>query len=346
MVKQVSRQFVFFSVPMAIAMTMLLAFQPARAAVLTNRSVKVSNSNVSAVTDHSFTFNVISTEAVGSILFEYCLSPLASRPCDAPEGLSVSDASLEVQSGITGFSIHSSTNTNRIVLTRAPEIVTPGTAHFLFSNVTNHNFAGTVFVRISLLAADDGNGTAIDSGTVAFSTARALTTTAYVPPILIFCAGITVSIDCSSTQGSFLDLGEFDHREPASGTSQYSGATNDSGGYRVAMYGTTLTSGNNTIPALVTATESRPGDGQFGINLQDNSNPDVGINIIGPGLAVPTSGYGSKDMFKFVSGDTISQALAGSNYDRFTVSYMVNISDDQPAGVYAATLTYIATATF
>jgi hypothetical protein len=107
-----------------------------------------------------------------------------------------------------------------------------------------------------------------------------------------------------------------------------------------------MTSGNNTISGLKTPDFAKIGIQQFGINLKDNSHPNTGHNAEGPGTLMPTSSYGSTNLFKFNSGDVISKAASATDYNRITVTYIVNIKPDQPPGVYSTTLTYIAVASF
>jgi hypothetical protein len=90
---------------------------------------------------------------------------------------------------------------------------------------------------------------------------------------------------------------------------------------------------------------SVPGASQFGLNLVGNSTPNVGQNRTGGGTAVPTSGYGDPNKFKFENG-IIAATANSTNFNVFTVSYIVNVSNNQKPGIYSTTVTYIATAAF
>lgn len=123
-------------------------------------------------------------------------------------------------------------------------------------------------------------------------------------------------------------------------------ATNADFGLAIAAYGTTMTSGNNIIPALTTPTVSAPGNAQFGLNLRNNSDPDIGEDPSGGGVAMPTAAYNIPNRYVFNSGDIVATSPAVTDTRKFTSSYIVNVSSSQPPGVYTATLTYICTATF
>jgi hypothetical protein len=333
---------------LAVAMIWVVAYRSVRADQLTNRSIEVYSSQSSVVTLHEFSYNILSTESVGSIVFEYCEnSPLPSASCSAPAGLDVSSAVLDSESGETGFIVDPLSTANRLIITRLPSVTATGPNQYVFSNITNPSLVNqTTYVRISLHGSTDGTGPSTDEGSVAFATANRITTTAFVPPFLIFCVGVTVASDCSSSSGSFIDLGELSKTLANAGTSQYAGATNDATGFNVSIFGSTLTSGTNFIPALTSPSPSIPGTSQFGINLRDNSVPDAGQNRTGTGTSVATSNYNTTNSFMFVSGGVISSSPLPTNFNVFTVTYLANVSPAQMAGIYNSTFTYIAVASF
>lgn len=332
-----------------LAAVSLFSIYSSSAAELESRSVTITNPNPGEVSDQLFSFVFQEANTVGSIVFEYCSNTAAlDTDCDPPSGLNAGSASLVFQSGETGFGVHGSTTAHRLVISRTPSVVTPGNVQYLFSNITNQTgINNTAYVRIYVYSSIDGTGNYVDASSVAYSTSQNIETSAYVPPHLIFCVGITVELDCSAANGNFIDLGELQPTIASVATSQYSGATNDPTGYTVSVIGTTMTSGNNAIPALAVPSSSVVGQSQFGINLRDNSTPDVGIEPIGPGTATALAKYDQVNQFAFQSGDILTQVInRTTSYDRFTVSYLVNVSSSQPAGIYNTTLSYIATASF
>lgn len=334
-----------------IVLSAVFTFQTYRqveAADLINRRVTIASPMAGLSTTHTFSFNLMSGSLLGSIEFEYCdNTPLIGAPCTAPPGLSVDGAGLASQTGEVGFSIHPSSSGNRLVLTRLPDFVTPQPSSYELANVVNPTDAQrSVFVRISTFSTNNATGSRIDEGAVVFSTARGVAVGGFVPPYLTFCVGASVALDCSTTTGSNVNLGELSRTSPSLATSQFAGATNDYTGYAVGVYGNTMTSGNNVIPALGVNGSSSAGTSQYGMNLRQNTAPTVGQNAIGGGTAAPTIAYSIPNSFRFVSGDTIVRVLTPSDFNKFTVSYLVNVSTAQDPGVYATTMTYVATASF
>jgi hypothetical protein len=313
------------------------------------RSITLSTGTPSAVASHNFILAPAQINNIGSLVFEYCSnSPLVFVACTPPAGMDASGAVLASQSGNTGFSIDTADSTgNKIVLSRisAPAIMTPST--YNFDNITNPSTpAETVYVRLNSYASSDGTGPYIDKGAATFAVQTPFTVNTFVPPFLAMCVGITVAPDCSSIIGDSIDLGTISSKHANTGQSQYATATNDPSGYVIFAEGNTMTSGNNTIPALLLPTPSFPGTGQFGINLRANIIPPIGQDPVGLGTGVPTANYNQPNKFMFNSGDTISSSIITTNYNRMTVSYLVNVPANQTPGVYATTITYIATVQF
>jgi hypothetical protein len=323
--------------------------QKVSGAELTFRSLAIGTSTSGAATNYRFNFNTTTAATIGSIVFEVCSnSPLFDVACTAPTGFNASSTSLTSQSGVTGFTIDSSSDANTIILTRPAAFSGPAASQYQFSSITNPTSAtgASYYVRLSTHASTDGSGARIDDGAVVLSINPGLGAAAYVPPFLIMCVGVTVASDCSTSTGSYVSMGELSTVTAKTSTTQFALATNDYLGHVVYVTGTTMTSGNDVIPALSTQTASNPGTSQFGINLRSNSNPSAGTNVSGPGTGVPTSNYNTSNQFRFVSGDAIAQSTRSTDFDRFTVTYMTNISSSQAAGTYAATFTYIGVVQF
>jgi hypothetical protein len=312
---------------------------------LNNRSLRLGSVVPSATTTHEFNFTYSGTNSVGSIVFQYCMDPIPGDPCTAPTGLDVSGVNLTSQSGETNFTLYSAT-ANQIVLTRPTAPAAATASDYLFSNAVNPSVKGTFFVRISTYASNDGSGTALDYGSVASSINTAISISTEVPQILKFCVGVTIGSDCSSAQGDFIQLGDLTPDGTASGSSQFWVGTNAPGGFSVVTSGTTMTSGNNVIPPLAQPTESAAGNAQFGINLRANSNPSIGADPTGPGAAQPAPNYNNPNQYTYEPGGAVVQDANNTNDRKFTVSYIVNVSPDQPPGVYSTTVTYVCSATF
>jgi hypothetical protein len=330
-----------------MAVTPLFWFDRVYADNLSTRSVTIASPIASATTEHRFDFTIPSVSSVGSIEFEYCSNtPLIGSICDAPTGLSLSAATLATQAGETGFSIDPVSSVNRIVLSRTASLTSIGPTSYTFSGVVNQDTNSTVYVRIATFASTDGSGPRTDSGAVAYSTNNLVTVNAFVPPYLRFCVGIVVSANCTSFSGTYINFGELSTTQARAMSSQFAVATNDPLGYVTSVVGTTMTSGNNIIPGLTPPQPSSPGSSQFGMNLRANSSPAVGSDPTGVGTGTLTPNFANPNQFYFGSNETVVTSNLPSDYNVFTVSYLVNVSTNQSPGVYTTTLTYIATAAF
>lgn len=316
---------------------------------LENRSVTISSAVPSALTNEDFQLTIPSITSIGSIQFEYCSnSPNVSLACTAPTGLNVAGASLSSQSGNTGFSFdNGASNANTIVITRTAVPTNGNASTYNFSNITNPSAVNsTTFIRITTYNSIDATGAYVDHGSVAFSTSQTLQIGAYVPPFLNLCVGITVSVNCSQIDGNGINLGLLSYAKTGTATSQFSASTNSATGYDMFVIGTTMTSGNNIIPQLTSKSGVTIGNSEFGINLRQNSNPNVGFDPNGNGTAAPTTGYDTPNQFQFNNGDLIADSPLPTDFNQMTVSYVVDVGTDQPAGIYSTTMTYMATAQF
>ncbi len=318
------------------------------AADVTNRYIELDDSAASVTTVHRFGFDIVSATDIGSIAFEYCAnSPLDDDPCVAPPGLNVSAANLDTQLGETGFVIDTNTTGNRIVLGRIAATPTPGSVQYVFSNILNPDTVGSQYVRIYTYLSSDGTGNYTDRGGLAFAITDRVVVEAYVPPVLIFCVGTTITgTDCNSASGNNLDLGVLSPTGASTGTTQMAAGTNGVGGYSISVLGTTMTSGNNIIAPLNTLGISNLGTEQFGMNLVANTAPLVGQGTAGPGTGSPSFDYRQANQFKFANGDIVAGSTLPSDMTKYTVSYIANVTDDQKAGFYSATLTYVCLAAF
>ncbi len=314
---------------------------------VTSRSVAIGSSEPSAVTNHRFQFDIPTVSNLGSIQFEYCSnSPQHDAPCAQPAGLNVSSTVLSAQTGEVGFTVDPATTANSILISRVPSLNSPITVAYNFTNITNpSSLFEIVYVRISTFATADGSGARTDEGSVAFGIDENVTVSGFVPPFLIFCVGVTVAGNCSSASGEFISFGELDDNQPKFLTSQFAGATNDPGGYSTFVAGLTMTSGTNTISAIGAPSLSIPGTSQFGMNLRANSNPGVGSDPSGVGTSAPNSDFNQVNLFKF-NNQQVTNSPISTDFNLFTVSYVVNIANGQAPGVYNTTLTYIAVAAF
>ncbi len=348
-----SKRLISFIIIAALLLTsgvQLLMQQKITAAQVDNRSLTLSSSVGDATNvDYTLSFTLTSAYSLGSIALEICEEdPLPNQPCTSPAGFDASSAALTSQSGQTGFTINGNTTINRIVIGRPPAMGAAGTVSYRFSGITNPTLANhTYYARIYTYGSADGTGASIDDGGIAFAINNQVGINTEVPPYLYFCVGQTIGgLDCDNASGSFLDLGEFSTNSAKTSTGQMLVATNAAYGLGISVNGATMTSGNNTVPALASPTGSNPGTSQFGMNLRDNGNPNVGSDPVGMGSANPTASYNIPNQFKFVSGDTVATTTTTSDLRKFTFSFIVNINNNQQPGIYNTTVMFICLANF
>ena len=321
----------------------------ASAAQLLLRSIEIDNNQAAAtgVLYNTSFFNVTAT-TLGSIEIEFCSnSPLQNDVCDAPAGFDISHATINSQSGQTGFTVSTNSTANDLILTRPPAADGIGMTNYVLGNVTNPGTGGALFARIITYPTSDASGAPTDFGGIAISIVGTVGLTTEVPPYLTFCLGESITgTDCTTATDPFTDLGDLSSSVASAAQDQMVVATNAQNGYTLAVSGPTMASGNNTINAMAALAPSLPGTSQFGMNLRANTAPLIGQDPSGSGTATVTANYDQPNRFFFQSGDIIATSTTSDAYRKFTASYIVNIPKDQPGGVYSTTLTYVALANF
>lgn len=95
----------------------------------------------------------------------------------------------------------------------------------------------------------------------------------------------------------------------------------------------------HTLNALATPTAATTGVEQFGINLVDNSSPNIGADRVQVpdntfSFGEPTGDYDNQNQFKYVKGDTIASSNRSSGQTTYTVSYIFNMAPNTVAGTY------------
>ncbi|HEY4963122.1 MAG TPA: hypothetical protein VIH90_00310 [Candidatus Saccharimonadales bacterium] len=315
---------------------------------LPSRSLQLSDSTPSAVATYNFSFVLPSLQNMGSVEIQFCSNdPLQGDVCDPPTGLDATSAVLADQTGVSNYTIGTGSDANKLIIVSPQATAASDLITMTFNNITNPDSPGSYFARIQTFSSIDTSGSYSDFGGIAFSIESAINVTATVPPYILFCTGITIPNDnCTDATGDYIDFGQLSTISPGQGTSQMLAATNAASGYNISVYGTTLTSGVNTIPSIPSSDVSRPGTAQFGFNLRANTSPSGGLDPSGNGSGAPLAGYSTQNFYQFNSGDNIASYIK-PDYDRlYTASYIVNVPPTQSAGVYVSTLTYICVATF
>lgn len=111
-------------------------------------------------------------------------------------------------------------------------------------------------------------------------------------------------------------------------------------GYTLQINGQPPKYGSHTLKALTNATEAKPGVEQFGLNVVANTIPKVGLDPVktsdtGTNTSMVEPDYAIANQFKYSDGAVIARSGAGSGKTDFTVSMIVNIAGNTPAGRYS-----------
>jgi hypothetical protein len=344
---------VAIEVTMLLIMAFVTASQPAYAANvirLQDRSMLVVNPGPGVATDLIISFTYTTPEPIGSVEILFCLSPIPDDPCTKPAGLDASNVVLSSQTGETGYTIQTRT-ANRIVLTRSPAATSGLPSTYRFSNFINptsnqRSYGARLSTHLSTNASDPPPY--VNLGSVLQQTTNGVDLATQVPPILIFCLGAEVTADCEETDGGwYSDMGTLDPTQTLKAKSQMAAATNATDGFSITANGTTMQAGTSVIKALNAPQVSRPGAAQFGLNLRENTNPDIGADPDGSwNNGTPTPDYNIPDQFTYRDGDVVASSPAVNLQRRFTVSYIVNSPANLRPGVYSTTITFICSGRF
>lgn len=148
-----------------------------------------------------------------------------------------------------------------------------------------------------------------------------------------------------------IDMGTLDASTTGIGTASFTIRTWLAEGYVITNGSTPPKNGNYTITTLNTPTTSTQGAEQFGINLRDNTTPNIGANPV----QIPDSNfsygqvspdYNNPDQFKYLQGDTIAFSNQSTSVTEYTISYIMNVSSLTPGGIYAMEHDLVATSTY
>ncbi len=157
-------------------------------------------------------------------------------------------------------------------------------------------------------------------------------------------------LSCSVNSGT-LNFGGLSTSVTTTATAQFSVLNYTAYGYSVTMLGTPPTNGSHTLSALSSNSNSIVGQEQFGMNLKDNSSPDVGAEAVQVpsgsfSYGVAASNYDTINSFRYVSGEPIANAPKSSGQTDFTISYIINTSNNTPGGVYSGGQVLLCTGTY
>lgn len=114
-----------------------------------------------------------------------------------------------------------------------------------------------------------------------------------------------------------------------------------SDGYVLKIKGDPPTYDGHTLFAPDAPTESNPGKEQFAINLANNTAPNIGaapsqVPSADFSFGEAEASYDTPDKFMYQNSDIVAKSDKSSGRTDYTVSMIVNVSGDTPAGRYTS----------
>lgn len=148
-----------------------------------------------------------------------------------------------------------------------------------------------------------------------------------------------------------IDFGLLSESTTATGTANIQVRTYLASGYNMIISGASPTYSGQSLDSMSAGDESDPGTEQFGINLRNNSTPNIGTdpeqvpdNSFSFGL--PTADYNTPNEFKYQNRDTIAYSDSSSGQTNYTLSMLANISNLTAAGRYETKLSIVVVSIF
>jgi len=148
-----------------------------------------------------------------------------------------------------------------------------------------------------------------------------------------------------------VDFGLLSTNATATGTANVQVRTYLSSGYNMIIVGSPPTYSGRSLKAMSAGSQADPGTEQFGINLRNNSSPNIGADPEQVpdstfSFGLPTADYNTPNEFKYQSGDTIAYSDSSSGQTNYTISMIANMSNLTAAGRYETKLSIIVVPVF
>jgi hypothetical protein len=148
-----------------------------------------------------------------------------------------------------------------------------------------------------------------------------------------------------------VDLGVISPTSTGSDYASFSVKSYLAQGYVVQITGPAPTNASHEVTRLATPTAVNPGTEQFGLNLRDNTTPNIGAEPVQRpdatfSFGTYAAGYNTADQFKYAPDDVIAQSTKSSGYTDYTITYIMNVSAVTPGGTYTTDQSLVVTSTF
>lgn len=148
-----------------------------------------------------------------------------------------------------------------------------------------------------------------------------------------------------------VNFGVLDSETTATGTANVQVRTYLANGYNMVIAGTAPKINAHTLDTSVFSEASAPGTEQFGINLVDNASPDIGddpeqVPDSSFSFGFPNGNYSVADEFMYQDGAIVASSNSSSGQTNYTLSFIANIANDTPAGIYTTDLSVVVISQF
>lgn len=348
------------------------------AAAITERSIALSNSSISA-TNVTYEVNFTSVSGAGAFVVDFCSNtPVIGQECTAPTGFDATAAA----STTSGFTDVSDIAANTVVVVGTIAATTPISVEI--TGITNPSTVGPMYARILTYASDthadgyvddnpDNVGAPIDDGSVAISITNTIGVSGAVLESMLFCiSGSAIDADCTNTTSPVLTLGETVGATQAlvptavsTGNVYTQISTNAVGGAIIRLKSTAADCGGLLRAGAPTACDIAPalntgitaGQAKFGVLTATATNTPA---TDAAGVLQPVTGSGYNDTtyaLNYDENDTTGVTSiygdpfldtddAPANNKNMELTFGASVSNQTPAGLYSTNLSMIATGKF
>lgn len=347
------------------------------ASQITNRSIQLSSSSVSA-SDVSYDIRFTTDSSAEALVIDFCSnSPLAGQTCVAPIGFSAISA-LSSTSGFTDVTgsqskvvVVGSMSANDEVAIELTGITNPSQAGAMYARIVTYD---TKTDALDYTSTDLGAGY-VDDGSVAISITPTIGVSGTVLESLTFCvSGSTITANCGSTTTPVLELGEqtgdivsLTPGVISQGVIYTQISTNAVDGAVIHLKSSATGCGGlvrighgsscDIKPALNTGLSDSDGTAKFGVKTAVATDTQ-GVNATG--IFQPASGsIYNNDTFalNFVSDNSVGvtgsfgdplldTGNAPANNKNMALTFGVTVGNNTPAGTYTTNLSLIAIGKF
>ncbi len=365
---------------LVIAIVLLLAtILPgiAAASQLTQRSIELTNSSVSA-TGVTYTVNFTSVGGAGAFIVDFCSnSPVIGQACSPPADFDVGTPT----STTSGFTSVAALNDHTVRVTGVIAAATPITV--AIKGITNPSTSGPLYARIvtydsaananEYISAEPLGAGSVDDGGAAIAITNTIGVAGSVLETMTFCVSSEeISKDCADVEPPILKLGEPTGDSVALSADVVSTgdlytqiSTNAVSGAVVSLKSSAIGCGGlvragaptscDILPALNTGIAA--GQAKFGVKTATATDSED-ADVIGTFQPVSGSLYNNSTYaLNYITGDatgitsTFGDAFLDSrgapvNNKNMKLTFGAGIGNSTPAGLYSVNLGLIATGRF